>query len=879
MRDIYYQSPGNPIQIDRLPESRPTIEFPPPTCSVRELLKLVLLTISSMMAANAIVFLFIQQDGLQFLEPFDLIFAISVVTYSIGTTVYHDRITALTRPLFLVAIVLLAAQHRTSWLMQTVISSGIFGLLIYSFGRHNVARITCFPVSRIAAEELRNTSTFQLGATAIIAAGITTLYAWAQHPLIGIAILSFPAAVLAMPASPELKTNRCVILWHALKSWMTEKTMNRPGLYHSPAGPAVDRIGLLFTVSLLTAIWIARSPGMLQFMNAEGSELQIREATTLRYHDDGFWSLSSRYRLTTFGIVFLLVTAYPSILAIVLVSTTTLPVLLDATAKRDSTEQRSKERGTNTFDAIVSQIRNSSDPIEQKSIYQGKVAADGSPVLIPRNVYCEHAHALGDSGGGKTGLFLCPVTEQLVDFGDCSVIVLDLKADSLELLASLQASVERVRAKLGTPMPLQFFSNQNHRHTFAFNPMAQPFWNRFDLLTRTDILCAATGLNYGTDYGEGYYSSANAAIVFHAVKTFPHLTSFAELADAIGTVVATAKRQDLHPEIRKAGIHVHEVMKRLAACEALNVTSTSPHPPEVQENAIDLTRFFQEPQFLYCHLPSTLSPSGAPEIARLFTYLLLAASTQTERKCQVFLVIDEFQRMVADNLQYMLQLARSMGVGIVLANQSMQDLKQGGTNLIPAIEANCRLRQWFSVSSVDDQQRLIQISGETIDHSVSRTHTINAAGRASTSISATEQVVNRLTVNDILLTNDHPHRSILRVGRGSGYAQFGGMPVIIESEFHISEAEYQRRKTMPWPQGCGAFLPASNVPSTSKAVASSAVAEEGDLWTEQVVGSASSTHLTPEMESQLTSLFDALREDVSNKNKGNSAARRRRQKP
>lgn len=116
----------------------------------------------------------------------------------------------------------------------------------------------------------------------------------------------------------------------------------------------------------------------------------------------------------------------------------------------------------------------SSEPFEQNSIYQGRVVADGSPVLVPRDVYCEHAHALGDSGGGKTGLFLCPITEQLVGFGDCSVIVLDLKADSLELLASLQASVERVREKSGLPMPLQVFSNQNDRHTVAFNPMTQP---------------------------------------------------------------------------------------------------------------------------------------------------------------------------------------------------------------------------------------------------------------------------------------------------------------------------------------------------------------------------------------------------------------------
>ena len=39
---------------------------------------------------------------------------------------------------------------------------------------------------------------------------------------------------------------------------------------------------------------------------------------------------------------------------------------------------------------------------------------DQSPVLIPRAVFGEHAHFLGDSGSGKTSLGLCPLVEQLV---------------------------------------------------------------------------------------------------------------------------------------------------------------------------------------------------------------------------------------------------------------------------------------------------------------------------------------------------------------------------------------------------------------------------------------------------------------------------------
>ena len=124
-------------------------------------------------------------------------------------------------------------------------------------------------------------------------------------------------------------------------------------------------------------------------------------------------------------------------------------------------------------------------------------------------------------------------------------------------------------------------------------------------------------------------------------------------------VITTAKKQDLHLEIRKAGVHVQEVIKRLASCAPLNVTDTTGHDRAVVEQAIDLTRPFLEPQLLYFHLSATLTPSGAPEIDRLINYMLLAASTQTERKHQVFLVIDEFQRMVAGNLEYIFSKCQS----------------------------------------------------------------------------------------------------------------------------------------------------------------------------------------------------------------------------
>ena len=54
------------------------------------------------------------------------------------------------------------------------------------------------------------------------------------------------------------------------------------------------------------------------------------------------------------------------------------------------------------------------------SLFLGLNAADGSPVLVPRTVFQEHAHFLGDSGSGKTSLGLAPLIAQLIRFRDCS---------------------------------------------------------------------------------------------------------------------------------------------------------------------------------------------------------------------------------------------------------------------------------------------------------------------------------------------------------------------------------------------------------------------------------------------------------------------------
>lgn len=515
---------------------------------------------------------------------------------------------------------------------------------------------------------------------------------------------------------------------------------------------------------------------------------------------------------------------------------------------------------TREYEQILNCIFNSNDKTERRSIYLGRVLSDKSPVLAFRKLFMEHFHVLGDSGSGKTSLCLMPLIEQLVASGDCSVIVIDLKADSLELLGTLHRAAELAQRRRRIQLPVKYFSIEPDRSTFALNPMQQPFWQGRQLDAKVDLLLGTAGLLYGNDYGRGYYSSANFSVTREAMKESPK--SYVELVKSLESVFDLGENGSITKKMLNDGAVVVEVMKRLAAIEALNVTPSSGHTADVVSQSIDLTQFFRRPQLAYFHLPSMLSPNGAPEVARLVCALLLAAAAKTKRTTPVFLVIDEFQRMVASNLAGMLQMARSMGVGVILANQSMSDLRVGSTDLRAAVEGNCRVKQWFSVSSREDQERLIATSGTVVNTKTSYSTSVNPRNEISESWATSEEVVPRLSLNDILLMNDHPKQSVLRIGRGKGYAQYGGMSVIIENDFHITPQEYKRRQQWPWPDELGAFVPRRE-PGSQVTPAPPPPPTPGIIVTEEVIDweveSKPDSTPTPEQQEPFKDLKDGLR--------------------
>jgi TraM recognition site of TraD and TraG len=767
-RDGYHQSVGNPLQRDHLPDTLPDTEFavpdPPPG------------RITALFGFTAVVLLLVWFLGR--LANWPIAPESSVVWGAI--VLFFFLTLRLTQRAYTMVQLIVLGVLVLSWTQFAPVPHGIWrtaaavplGLLAADLMTYWGLVCTCSPIPRPDRESFRKR--------------------WRGYALV--TQFTLPVASLAPPFVPMAHAFETFLVAWGLVSVLHAVRVSNPRTCWRVAH-SVWRSWLSYNPGRLDA------PGVLQVRLRRFSlrVILLIACTYLVAHahstspDRGVWFFDL---VIDAAIVFVL----PMMLA--------LPVLVDAD------RYRAEPAVPEEWERIVRGIHASADPIERDSLFLGRVVSDGSPVLVPRAVFREHAHVLGDSGSGKTSLGLLPFLEQMVAFGDCSVVVLDMKGDSGELLATLQSAADRAQNRTGRIMPVKHFTNRSDRSTFAFNPLTQPFWDHLDPYVRTDLLTNALGLNYGTDYGAGYFSSANAAVLHHVLTKYPDARTFRELAERTGHALATASKRDLRPEVRTAGGHVQMILDRLGSFDALNVGPNEDAPDHVRANTIDFTAPFRDPQIIYFHLSATLAPGTAPEIGRLAIASLIAAAAESVHRRQVYLVIDEFQRVVAHNLETLLQLARSLNIGVILANQTMQDLKTPGLDLIPSLESNCRLRQWFAVSSTADRKRLSEGSGQTVelkgsfDYGLLRPEWSWLWKLIWPSASVTEELKPRLSENDVMLVTDHPNRSILTITRGSGYAQYGGLPVVIESHFHIPEEEYRRRRMLPWPgAGNGAFVP------------------------------------------------------------------------
>ena len=453
----------------------------------------------------------------------------------------------------------------------------------------------------------------------------------------------------------------------------------------------------------------------------------------------------------------------------------------------------------NEWKQYIECLLDSPDEVERESVLLGWDETSGLPLLVPRELVYEHFHILGDTGSGKTSRGLLPLLEQLICRGDVSVVVLDQKGDTLELLATLMAARRWCKNRKGPSIPIKHFSNCVGQATHGFNFMTQPFWAHLTNQQRVEAIANTLGLTYttGTEYGESYFGDANTFVLEYVLERFPDVKSFAELAERIPQALHSAKSHELPDETKRAGNHVHMIVKRLSAHEALNVTEAS-HSAQVVSDCIDLESLFAKPGLVFCRLSSIRGQSSTAEMGRLFVYgLMNAASVAKERNHRVLVVIDEFQRMVSSNLDYVFETARSLGISLVLANQSMESLDKTKRDTISTVEANCRVRMWFAAGATADRRRLRERTGEGLVYMKSF-----KPGLWADDTTYSESFRSHLDPDELLQVAADPELCVVEMTRSAGYvSHYQGRPAVVQVPFHIDKEEYDQRRDYPWPSG------------------------------------------------------------------------------
>ena len=467
------------------------------------------------------------------------------------------------------------------------------------------------------------------------------------------------------------------------------------------------------------------------------------------------------------------------------------------------------------WDNRIERIRRSSDPLETEHFYLGAALEGDFPVLYHQDLSYGHAHILGDSGSRKTSTGIAPYLTQLIDRQDCSVLVIDLKGDK----ALFEAAREEADA---AGIPFKWFSNITGVPSFVFNPFAQSHVPSLTTNQLTEGIMQALALDYGEDYGRGFYSALNDLVLGGYLKRYrKHVSSFKELHRFVSDKSAfSGIGSDSDWEKTR---HVARVIEKLADVESMNLTAPTPEAPRAIEEQIDLPAMLREKQVVYFYLSSIQEQSNAQKMAKLAMFSLLTAADRRPKgdKNRVYVFVDEFQRVVSENVSIFFEQARSKRLHFILANQTIGQLDKQGVKLTDVVESNTAFKQSFRATDEKSIKRLMETSGEAVYHSLQWTEFLNdafddesgyqlsvrAAMRQSEDGDAMakvgESVGPRLEMNTIIDVSARPLASFVRFTESSGYTQYSGNPFAMLSEYHITKALFGYREESDWPEPDG----------------------------------------------------------------------------
>lgn len=486
----------------------------------------------------------------------------------------------------------------------------------------------------------------------------------------------------------------------------------------------------------------------------------------------------------------------------------TIPELVHPPHVVKTLERLAPDRPPTAWDGKVERLLNG---LRDPHLYVGRTLADLAPWLLHLPLFRGHGHLIGGTRSGKTTLGVFPLAAQVIARGDSSVVIIDLKGDKALFWSTF---VEAERAGL----PFRWFTIEPGAASFAFNPFRQKANRVRGVNARAQSLLVALGLYYGDAYGKSFYQSVPLDTLAAFIRKYTDIRSFSDFAryaEEPGSYAATGTDQENSQ-------HLRMLLRQLAAVEPLNVTEDARPAvrPEVLRDAIDMTDVLTRPQVVYFCLPSLEEELTAKSIGKLALYAGVHAAKTLERTgkavpCTV--VVDEFQQICGENVKLILEMARSLGVSLVLSHQDVSQLRTVDYDITSTVESNTIFKLTFEASSLLALKQMEEYGGVARVPTLTWTQPVTPGFDENDDDALTparayprnefepptaqvgEQERPRLTRNEILAVSAHPRRAFVRSRADSGLTQYAGQWTVIECEYPLPLEEYAARAETPLP--------------------------------------------------------------------------------
>lgn len=345
-----------------------------------------------------------------------------------------------------------------------------------------------------------------------------------------------------------------------------------------------------------------------------------------------------------------------------------------------------------------------------KRLHLGHDAVTKKPVHVPLSSFNTHWHLIGGTGKGKTTAITTLLHRLLLDplHKDCYIIVDRMGSFSNQLLmwmASLFCT-QQVRARL------IYFEASREDVVLPFNPLVYDTQahGHFKVSRATEVIL------------RGWESQNIEAMPRLARWIFNAFWSAAQLGLTISDCVHfLMPGSPLHDRLIACLPQQYQIewneLKRGGGGEISRMLESARNrlKPYFEndilrrmfggtENRLDILRFMREGKILLVNLApqNRLSPQVADAIGGLIINEVLATARSLPGSIRypTYLWLDEFQRFVGPDLEEAIPEVRQLGLKLILAHQSLAQLKRGDYDMTSMIFA-AQSRMVFGVQGKD----------------------------------------------------------------------------------------------------------------------------------------------------------------------------------